>query len=104
MDDDFRGAAQGFAAYSEGDLSPVRLHNCHGTLCPATSQEAVHLQRADEVQQQEPKVAYYCRLYAVHQVDNIQPCGSRSSKQKRTLLVRDLVLMVDVCVNIGVVL
>ncbi|KAK9849806.1 hypothetical protein WJX84_003534 [Apatococcus fuscideae] len=25
------------------------------------------LKRADEVQQQEPKVAYYCRLYAVHQ-------------------------------------
>ena len=31
------------------------------------------MQRADEVQQQEPKVAYYCRLYAVHQVGNCRP-------------------------------
>jgi hypothetical protein len=26
------------------------------------------LQRADEVQKAEPKIAYYCRLYAVEQV------------------------------------
>ena len=43
-------------------------------------QQGVHLQRADEVQQQEPKVAYYCRLYAVHQVPKIDLGPSTASK------------------------
>ncbi|PNG99050.1 hypothetical protein TSOC_015180 [Tetrabaena socialis] len=44
-----------------------------------------YLQRAQEIQEADPKVAYYCRLYAVEQPRSVSPRSANPSATARLL-------------------
>jgi len=63
-----RGSEEATAAYIASERLPTLPEILTAASLDGSDHAWMHLQRAEEIQAVEPRVSYYCRLYAIKKV------------------------------------